>query len=829
MFCLFVLGEPWRIIFRKFAGPFKSLDFLQILLVNVYLGGFFLYIIAIIPLHLFTAITLYTITILSGIVVLLFHRRKFRSAIQNLSLHPKFSFQNRHSFEIITVASMFLFSLFIQTSPLNYLLFGSTRDTSLHSLFVQVLIENKQVPETLQPYLNEGIIYPQGFTPIAAYSVLILNYSPPQAIFYLTPLFNALTILGAYFLGKTLSRKSNLGLSLAFVFAFVALWPKYITWGSNALVVSFPFYFVCLSLLPFLAKDKINIKTIFAIGILFGYLSVLHLQLYETLIVSLFILWLYVALKGEKDRWRKLLNLMAVSGLSLLVLSPFIYRFFAFYQYPGHNIGLPADVEIPISQPSLSLFLTGGAWLFEHLAANTLPRIASLVLFFASVLIIVRVRRKNSFTQTNQLIMIGTATLLGQLLIILFGAIDPANLPFYPNLGLLYIPFYFFIAAFNFLSYHFFSSHLSKKILAKTNEPKLKTKKFLATTISLMLLLGVYAPFLYQSIALDVRNLHGSYAVFSVTTEQDFQLLLWIRDNLPRNAVILVNTYQSGTFIPSIANRKTVFPFLASSYSVSYQKLVALLESNILNATTLNLMKHFNITNIYVGSGVSSWDCWKHQWNPKLFLGNPNFKYTKNFGNAYLFQYNYTHPDTVFFDDFEHALWNENGWQTYYGGNGIGNMMITTNFGYNGSRCLTITAQAVYTPSEREFRCQVFREIFVQNNSNITLSFYLNATEGFHNKLPFNDTFAVFISNVYRNQSLVFTTPNGVYKDYADTILLEDGSEGSFCFDLSSRWREKFNSSFSNPFILEFVNYDFDGVENVAYVDNITVTSTPTA
>ena len=830
MFCLFALGEPWRIALRRFAGLFKSLDLLQILVLDVYLGGFLLYIIAIIPLHLFNAITLYAITLVSIVVVFLLHWRKFRNAIQNFSLYPKkFSFQYHHSFELILVALMFLASLIIQTSPLNNLIFGSVRDTSMHSLFVQLIIENKQIPITAQPYLNEGIVYPQGFSTIAAYSVLIFNYLPPQAIFYLTAFFNALTILGVYFLGKTLSRKWNLGLSLAFVFAFVAPWPKYITWGSNAFVVSFPLYFICLSFFPFLEKGKLKGEAIFAIGILFGYLSVLHLQIYETLIASLFISWLYIVLKREKDRWRRLLNLIAILGVSLLVLSPFIYRFFAFYPYPYHNIGLPADVEIPISQPSLSLVLIGVTWLLQNLATNTLLRIASLVLFFVSALTLVRLRRKNSFTQTSQLTMIGTATLLGQLLIFLLGAISPYDLPFYPQPVLLYIPFYFFIAAFSFLLYHFFSSRLSKKILAKTIEPKLKTKKLLVTTISLMLLLGVCAPFLYQSIVLDVRSLYGSYAVFSVTTKQDLQLLLWIRDNLPRNAVVLVNTFQSGTFIPSIANCKAVFPSFASSYSVSYQKLVALLERNMLNATTLDLMKHFNITNIYVGSGVSPLGGWKHKWDPRLFLGNPNFKLVKNFDDAYLFQFNYLDLDIVFFDDFEHVRWSEYGWQTYSDGNGLGNVTITTNFGYNGSRCLRIRAQAVYTPSEWKYACRVLREVFVQNNSDVTLSFYLNATEGFHDKSPFNDTFAVFISNVYRNQSLVFTTPNGVYKDYAYAVLLEDGSEGSFCFDLSTRWRGKFNSSFPNPFILEFVNYDFDGIENVAYVDNIMVTSTPTA
>jgi len=830
MFCLFALGEPWRVALRRFTGLFKTLNFLQILVLDVYLGGFLLYVVALIPLHLFSAITLYSTTLISIVAVFLLHWRRFRNAIQTSPLYTKkLSFQHNLSFELLLVVLIFLFSFIIQTWPLTHFHFGSVRDTSIHSLFVQLIIENKQIPVTVQPYLNEGIVYPQGFSPIAAYSVLILNYSPPQAIFYLTAFFNALTILGAYFLGKTLSNRCYLGLSLAFIFAFVALWPKYITWGSNAFVASFPFYFICLSLLPFLARNKLKVKEILAIGTLFGYLSVLHLQPYQTLIVSSFLLWLYVVLKGGKDRRRRLLSLIAISGLSLLVLSPFIYRFFAFYPYPSHNIGLPADVEIPVPQPSLSLVLTGATWLFQHLATNTLFRIASLTLIFVSALTAVDLRRKNHFTQTNQLIMIGTATLLGQLLIFVLGAISPADLPFFPQPLLLYIPCYFFIAAFSYLLYHFLSSRLSKKILVKTDESKLKTKKLLVTTISLTLLLGVYAPFLYQSIVLDSRNLHGSYAVFSVTTEQDLQLILWIRDNLTRNAVILTNTYQSGTFIPSIANRKVVFPSFASSQSVSYLKLVALLEGNTINATTFDSMMHFNITHIYVGSGVSLVDGWKHKWDPKLFLGNPNFKLVRNFGDAYLFQFNYTDPDIVFFDDFEHVLWNETGWQNLASGSGLGNVTNTNNFGYNGSRCMRIAAQVVYTPSEWKYAYRVLREVFVQNNSEVTLSFYLNATEGFHNNSPANDTIAVFVSNVYRNKSLIFTTPNGIFKDYAYAIPLRGGSEGSSYFELSIIWREKFNSSFPNPFILEFINYDFDGIENVAYIDNIMVNSTLTA
>jgi hypothetical protein len=114
----------------------------------------------------------------------------------------------------------------------------------------------------------------------------------------------------------------------------------------------------------------------------------------------------------------------------------------------------------------------------------------------------------------------------------------------------------------------------------------------------------------------------------------------------------------------------------------------------------------------------------------------------------------------------------------------------------------------------------------VQNNSDVAFSFYLNATEGFHGE----DTFAVLVSNIYRNQSIVIATPNSVYGSYNHTVPL-GGFEGFFEFNgsrsLSTLWHQMFNSSLPSTFILEFLNLDFDGIENVAYIDNVKVTSTP--
>jgi hypothetical protein len=284
-----------------------------------------------------------------------------------------------------------------------------------------------------------------------------------------------------------------MGLSLAFVFAFVASWPKYITWGSNAFVTSFPLYFVCLSFLVYLVKNKLKLSTIFAIGTLFGYLAVLHIQVYETLLVSLILIWLYFVLKKGKERWNGLQNIIVTTSFSLLVLSPFIYRGLAFYSYPNHNI-VPSDVELPTIQPSLTRLLDGVAFFYGHLALYPLFQIFSLLLILASISVIIIARRNNRLMRTGGLSMIGVATFLGQLLLFvlaaLFGSPDSAGLLlpfpiFYPNQLLLYIPFYFFIASFSFHLYHFFSSLLTKKFALQIDESKLRTRKIMVPAISL--------------------------------------------------------------------------------------------------------------------------------------------------------------------------------------------------------------------------------------------------------------------------------------------------------------------------------------------------------
>jgi hypothetical protein len=120
----------------------------------------------------------------------------------------------------------------------------------------------------------------------------------------------------------------------------------------------------------------------------------------------------------------------------------------------------------------------------------------------------------------------------------------------------------------------------------------------------------------------------------------------------------------------------------------------------------------------------------------------------------------------------------------------------------------------------------VQRQFFVPNDSDVTLFFDYNATQGFQN----GDTFAVLVSNISRNRSLILTTPNGIHANYTNSILLdkpEGHCELKGLNSLSALWLDRFHSSFPASFYLEFVNYDHDGVENVVCVDNVNVTAVP--
>ncbi len=819
MFSLAVIGEPLRVLFCRFSKLFKNLDIIQILVLNVCLGGLVLYIIAIMPFGLFSSATVW---------VALFFSVSFIVA-ELLLKRPRFP-EKWDALRCAAVLTIFLVTLCIRVIPISDLIFGSIHDTSLHSLFVQLILENRQVPVTLQPYATEGIIYPQGFHPIVAYFVCISDCLVPSAVLYITILFGALSVLGAYYLGRALSPKWYFGVSLALVSAFVASYPKYITWGSNAFIASIPLYFVCLSFVPSLLKEKreFGVSEMVVIGTLFGYLGAVHLQPFETLIASIGLLWVFNIARRKQRAFSRIWIILAVFLISLITVSPFLYRWLIWYPYPYHNIGLAEDVEIPMNvwasyalsnyQDTLRALLNGIHYFWNMLGPYIMLKVIYLIIASLGIIITIVKRKNDAFN--NKIVQLSIVTIAGQMLILLlaesflFSVFSPQPIMLYLSLDMLIAVLAVWLCRSVFL-------RLSKTAIMKTNLVQLRSSITKNSRVLVAVLLAgmlVYSPFAYGTIFCDPQEIRGAYGVWAITTTDDLELMLWMRDNLPQDSVILVNQFESGLFIPSVSHRKIIFPRTASFYSRSYQTLSTLLENGNLNATACSLMKYLNITHIFIGCYTSIFEMSKHKWNSQPFLQNPNFDLVKKVGNASLFGFSCKYPEVAFQDDFEYDSPTETGWEFYIypecEETGFGEATISPNHAYHGNKSLMITAKR---DEEGYYACWTHKKIYVWDASNMTLSFYVNATSGFNSDL---DHSAVIVTDTSWQREITISTS---YANISSEYIELPDFQGFFEFNLSEIWHQKYNSELPTEFYICLQNFDADGIKNIAFFDYITL------
>ncbi|MGQ9507196.1 MAG: hypothetical protein ACUVTB_04985 [Candidatus Bathycorpusculaceae bacterium] len=812
LFLIIVIGEPARFLIFKRFNLFSNLDFAQVFILDVYIGGLILYIVAILPFRFFNTTILLSFTLLCLIFSFILHYEALKRIVSILTTKTFFAKINKASFySHALVFTMFIIFLIINLFSVSNFIFDSVRDGSIHSLYVQVILENKNIPLTLQPYLQEGIIYPQASHVIFAFASYFLNLEVPQVVFYTTILFKSLSIVAAFFLGIKLGFNKMYSAGLSFVFAFISCWPLFITWGGNPFATGFPLFLICLGLFFPLsyANRKFNYNELLAIGLLFGYLGSIIISYLQVLMVIAFFVLVYYIIKKKKVLGI-LFEFALIFGISLLPLSPFVYRFFLFYPYPGHNIGVPSDF---VGWSHQQFFVAQALqWAFENLSPYFLLQLLTILFL---VVLGVLLWKTRDYGDVKPIIVFALVIFVSALLLSFLSFFLPADFGIV-SWGHQGIIMSIFVNLLIFIFYVLLSRYL-KLLLGAT-----KTKSL----IVFVLLSLITVPFLYYRLAVDPMSLQGAYGVYAVTTKDDYNLMLWMKENLS-DAVILVHPYEAGLFIPSISHHKIIFPYSGSSLSLRYQRLVRLIESNVMNLSTYELISDLGASHVFVGARVAFCEGYSI-WASELFLGNPNFRLVKNFGNAYLFKFNFTDPYIVFLDDFEHMSWQQNRWLSDAAGTGMGNVSLVSGFGQNASRCLMLAAQAMPTVWNwrSEYAYWVSREIFVLNNSDVTLSLYFNVTQGFSGR----DTFAILLSNIQRTQSMVVaTTSKGVYENCTGVIILNK-AEGFFEFkgneSLSELWRQRFNSPLPVQFILEFVTWDFDGIKNLVYIDNVQVTST---
>jgi NADH:ubiquinone oxidoreductase subunit 5 (subunit L)/multisubunit Na+/H+ antiporter MnhA subunit len=131
------------------------------------------------------------------------------------------------------------------------------------------------------------------------------------------------------------------------------------------------------------------------------------------------------------------------------------------------------------------------------------------------------------------------------------------------------------------------------------------------------------------------QTLHTYYTL----NQDDLSLMHWIKENIPANQFILISAGDSGQFLTAVTQRP-------SSYYANlknYGELLDLLTSNSSDLNAVPLLIEDNVSYVYMGSIATTFDlqnpAYRHL-NATQFLETPYFTMTKEFGDAWLFQFN---------------------------------------------------------------------------------------------------------------------------------------------------------------------------------------------
>jgi hypothetical protein len=797
-----VIGRPLFSLLRRRVQFFEDFNIVQELVFDVYLGALLLYALALLPFHLFNTYGISVVLALCSAFGLAELVKKIRSKKLKETVLTEW---RKNGLEQVTVLALFLLSLGIQVIPLTAFLFGSIHDTSLHALFSELILENGQIPATHDPYIPAAIVYPQGAHAIFAFATLVSGIIPPLAVFYLTPLFSALTTLAAYHFGKSLDARKYAGISFAFVLSIVSMWPTHMTWGTNTFVTAVPLFVIAATFLKHALDPEGTIEkheTLFyvAFGLFLGFLGAIYAPLLLILILAWIILSLVRCIRS-RNMLQELKNAAILIAVSALLVAPFLFRFISYFNLPGQNIGLPADLVMPDSSllplidPPLTLkgmmeFLLSipnyyniSPYLITRLLIITLSLLASI-----SILVVRALKGRRPVTAE----VTGLTLSLASLLLLLMIPINPIPTASLRAGFMLYISLMLLIGSFNVSLW----TWLASKIPAKTRK---------ATILILLIFVSLYSPFIYYRLAEDPTTLIRQYNLFAVTTEDDYSLMLWMKDNLPQNSIILVNPFEAGLFIPAVSHRIVVYPFSAYHLSASYSETVFQMAEGTLNSEVFRYLKDHNITHIYVGSRAS-WvlqilqrERTASKWDPYLFWGNSNFKLAKKIGDAYLFEFRFKDPQTILADNFDYDNLDQGGWQIIRYGDGKGDATVVQDNASINSHDLMLCAKSKGEP----YLTSVLRRIYLSDSFNVTLSLDLKSISG----ISPEDSLMLIISDIYR--------------DNLTRVRL--GCAGTYEFNLSKMWKDLHVNELLKSFYIEILNCDTDGIENVVCVESIAI------
>ena len=653
-------GELLRRLAARWVSLFRDLGWVERLLLDLYLGGGALYVLAVLPIGLFGfPLVIAYLAGAAGLLVIVL-LRDWKGRLKQFSRILRVWEFHLLPAVLVLAATAALFAIEVWVA--EGIPTGNSYDTSLLADYVALLLLHHQVPVSLAPIAPQFTSYPQGATVWIAAAQLIYSLPPARAPLLITPLFLSLSPLGGYVVGRRHLGTPWAGAALGLTFALIASWTRVMVATSNDFVFSFPLVLWLLARLDiWRGAHPPRWPDAIAYGAVLGYSAALNPVGAEWLFPCLVALGVIAGglrgayLRAAVPRW------VGALAVSLLFVTPVLWSIIAgggaLFSTSG-SVAVPSPTGLPGISPAqlvgsidpflfrahdiwlspfpalrfeLAVLLVAGAAvlvlpdLFRRLGPPG-PALRSLVLvtiLVAVLILLVQVGAAEGLRALNGLALISSAEEVSIYLFAIYTLLAA-------------IPLYLLI---DFALQRSGGGDLPRDESASASSPVARTRKRSALTGPQAIGLALAVVLLASGAVVTGTDfppyLHGLYESYGRVTSADFAMFAWAVHGLPAGARVLVAPGSAGQFLPGYVSVVLVFPVQRIAQNASYVDLDAQLVHGELNATGYRELAWLDIQYIVVtGNTTNLWA----PFDPAALM-TPAFTEVFQQGDAYVFAY----------------------------------------------------------------------------------------------------------------------------------------------------------------------------------------------
>jgi hypothetical protein len=656
-----LVGEFLRTASARVVALWRRPEPIERGLLDFYLGGAVLYLIAAVPWDAFVApvVDLLPVVLTVGLVAVAIRAVRRPGGYDELraSLAPL----RRPTYLVVLLSALGLF--LVELAVALPVATGNTFDSSLLTLYTSLLLQNHTTPLTLAPYASTGLLYPQGTTVWLGWAQLVFGLPPARTALLVTPLFLGLSPLAGFVFGRRVFGTDRAGLATALVLAWLGPGTRSIVFGSNDFVFAFPLVLVLAGeAVIWLRAPLLRFSDALAFGLLLGYSAAMNPVGAEWLVVALPVAGLLArpSYGGRARDWFARWGVLI--GATLVGIVPSLYVLVEGRSSPGFVPG--ATAALPGHPPgitesqffgALDPFLFGPADTgLSPLAAIRLELAVLIAVGLAIVLLVARDTALGSYLEMFRVFAGGAAASLVILLAVLWAAhtgVAPAvvfaNVSSVSELSYWLFTLYGLIATVPLaLALERFVGWVrrtrpSPSTASSPSRPSRRAERapsLARAVLPMAVALVIVVPGVVLTPTELPPFLSGQYHDFGNVTAADFDLFEYASAHLPSGARVLVAPGSAGQFLPGYCSDIVLlYPMVPSwtTVNASYERLVRDLPNATLAPADVKALADLRVDYVVVtGNSTTLWPAF----SPRPFLSNPA-AYERLFAedDAYLF------------------------------------------------------------------------------------------------------------------------------------------------------------------------------------------------